>query len=122
MLKDKCVVVGVTGGIAAYKTASIVSALKKERADVHVIMTKNATEFISPLVFETLTGNKCMTDTFDRDFKFDVAHISIAKAADYFVVAPQLRISSPRHRTEWLMICSQRHFSLRTALSWSYLR
>ena len=88
MLKDKCVVVGVTGGIAAYKTASLVSALKKERADVHVIMTKNATEFISPLVFETLTGNKCMTDTFDRDFKFDVAHISIAKAADYFVVAP----------------------------------
>ena len=55
---------------------------------MHVIMTKNATEFISPLVFETLTGNKCMTDTFDRDFKFDVAHISIAKAADYFVVAP----------------------------------
>lgn len=88
MLKDKCVVVGVTGGIAAYKTASLVSALKKECADVHVIMTKNATEFISPLVFETLTGNKCMTDTFDRDFKFDVAHISIAKAADYFVVAP----------------------------------
>ena len=88
MLKDKCVVVGVTGGIAAYKTASLVSALKKERADVHVIMTKNAKEFISPLVFETLTGNKCMTDTFDRDFKFDVAHISIAKATDYFVVAP----------------------------------
>lgn len=88
MLKDKCVVVGVTGGIAAYKAASLVSALKKDRADVHVIMTRNAAEFISPLVFETLTGNKCMTDTFDRDFKFDVAHISIAKAADYFVVAP----------------------------------
>lgn len=88
MLKDKCVVVGVTGGIAAYKAASLVSALKKDCADVHVIMTKNATEFISPLVFETLTGNKCMTDTFDRNFKFDVAHISIAKAADYFVVAP----------------------------------
>ena len=64
------------------------SALKKDHADVHVIMTLNAAEFISPLVFETLTGNKCMTDTFDRDFKFDVAHISIAKAADYFVVAP----------------------------------
>lgn len=88
MLKDKCVVVGVTGGIAAYKAASLVSALKKDHADVHVIMTLNAAEFISPLVFETLTGNKCMTDTFDRDFKFDVAHISIAKAADYFVVAP----------------------------------
>lgn len=88
MLKDKCVVVGVTGGIAAYKAATLVSALKKQHADVHVIMTKNATEFISPLVFETLTGSKCMTDTFDRDFKFDVAHISIAKAADYFVVAP----------------------------------
>lgn len=88
MLKDKCVVVGVTGGIAAYKATSLVSALKKDHADVHVIMTRNAAEFISPLVFETLTGNKCMTDTFDRDFKFDVAHISIAKAADYFVVAP----------------------------------
>lgn len=88
MLQNKCVVVGVTGGIAAYKTASLVSSLKKQHADVHVIMTNNATEFISPLVFETLTGNKCMTDTFDRNFKFDVAHISIAKAADYFVVAP----------------------------------
>lgn len=88
MLQGKCIVVGVTGGIAAYKSASLVSALRKQHAEVHVIMTENAKEFIAPLVFETLSGNKCLTDTFDRNFAFDVAHISIAKAADLIVVAP----------------------------------
>ncbi|MFV0517298.1 MAG: bifunctional phosphopantothenoylcysteine decarboxylase/phosphopantothenate--cysteine ligase CoaBC [Aminipila sp.] len=88
MLTGKTVVIGITGSIAAYKTAYLVSALKKQHCDVHVIMTKNACEFIAPLTFETLTGNKCLVDTFDRDFKFDVTHISIAKKADLIMVAP----------------------------------
>ncbi|MDD6311496.1 MAG: flavoprotein, partial [Firmicutes bacterium] len=87
-LNGKCVVLGVTGGIAAYKIANVASALRKANAEVHVIMTKNATEFITPLTFETLTGNKCIVDTFDRDFEFDVKHISLAKKADLFVIAP----------------------------------
>lgn len=87
-LKGKCVILGITGGIAAYKMAYVASALKKSGANVHVIMTKNATEFITPLTFETLTGNRCVTDTFARDFKYDVAHISLAKAADLILVAP----------------------------------
>ena len=88
MLTGKTVVLGVTGSIAAYKTAYLASALKKQHCDVHVIMTKNACEFITPLTFETLTGNKCLTDTFDRDFQFDVTHISIAKKADLIMIAP----------------------------------
>ncbi|MDO4961140.1 MAG: bifunctional phosphopantothenoylcysteine decarboxylase/phosphopantothenate--cysteine ligase CoaBC [Eubacteriales bacterium] len=87
-LSGKTVVLGVTGGIAAYKMADVASALRKTGADVHVIMTKNATEFITPITFETLTNNKCMVDTFDRNFKYDVAHVSIAKAADLILVAP----------------------------------
>ena len=87
-LKGKCVVLGISGGIAAYKMANVASALKKTGADVHVIMTKNATEFITPLTFETLTGNRCVVDTFDRNFKYDVEHISLAKAADLMVIAP----------------------------------
>lgn len=81
-------VLGVTGGIAAYKMASVASALRKAGADVHVIMTGNATQFITPLTFETLTNNRCMVDTFDRDFKYEVTHISIAKAADLILIAP----------------------------------
>ena len=87
-LQGKCVLLGITGGIAAYKMANIASALKKWGADVEVIMTRNATQFITPLTFETLTGHKCMVDTFDRDFKFDVTHISMAKKADVILVAP----------------------------------
>ena len=79
---------GVTGSIAAYKIASLASALKKLGADVEVIMTKNATNFINPITFETLTGNKCLVDTFDRNFEFNVEHVSIAKKADVFMVAP----------------------------------
>ena len=87
-LKGKCVVLGVTGGIAAYKMANVASALRKTGAEVHVIMTQNATQFITPLTFETLTNNKCMVDTFDRDFKFEVTHISVAKKADLMLIAP----------------------------------
>lgn len=88
MFENKSIIIGVSGGIAAYKTAYLVSALSKTEADVNVIMTENACEFISPLVFETLTGNKCYVDTFDRNFKFDVEHISLAKKADIFMIAP----------------------------------
>lgn len=88
MLKEKVILLGVTGGIAAYKAADLASRLTKEGCDVHVIMTENASEFITPLTFETLTGNKCLTSTFDRDFEWDVKHVSLAKRADAVVVAP----------------------------------
>ena len=79
MLTGKTIILGVTGGIAAYKAANLASLLKKQHADVHVIMTKNAMEFITPLTFETLTVNKCLTDTFDRNFEFSVEHVALAK-------------------------------------------
>lgn len=88
MLKGKTVVLGVTGSIAAYKIANLASALKKLNCNVHVIMTQNATNFINPITFETLTGNKCLVDTFDRNFEFSVEHVSLAKQADVFMVAP----------------------------------
>ncbi len=87
-LEGKCVVLGITGGIAAYKMASVASALRKSGADVHVVMTENATRFITPLTFETLTNNRCVVDTFARDFQYDVAHVSLAKAADLILIAP----------------------------------
>ena len=88
ILKSKTVVLGVTGSIAAYKIANLASSLVKKGANVHVIMTKNATNFINPITFETLTGNKCLVDTFDRNFEFSVEHVSLAKQADIFMVAP----------------------------------
>ena len=88
MLEGKTVLLGVTGSIAAYKIASLASALKKRHADVHVLMTENATNFINPITFETLTGNKCLVDTFDRNFQFQVEHVSIAKKADLVMIAP----------------------------------
>ena len=88
MLKGKTVVLGVTGGIAAYKIASLASMLVKQHADVQVIMTENATNFITPTTFETLTGNKCLVDTFDRNFQFQVEHVALAKRADIFMIAP----------------------------------
>ena len=88
MLTGKTVVLGVTGSIAAYKMANVASMLVKKHADVHVIMTQNATNFINPITFETLTGNKCLVDTFDRNFQFNVEHVSLAKKADIFMVAP----------------------------------
>ncbi len=88
MLQGKTVVLGVTGSIAAYKIASLASRLVKLHADVHVIMTLNATHFITPITFETLTGNKCLVDTFDRNFQFHVAHVSLAQRADVLLIAP----------------------------------
>lgn len=88
MLKGKTVLLAVSGSIAAYKIASLASMLKKLHADVHVLMTKNATNFINPITFETLTGNKCLVDTFDRNFQFSVEHVSIAKRADAVMIAP----------------------------------
>ena len=87
-LEGKTILLGVTGSIAAYKIAYLASALKKRRADVHVLMTKNATNFINPITFESLTGNKCLVDTFDRNFQFQVEHVSIAKKADVVMIAP----------------------------------
>lgn len=88
MLKDKTVVLGITGSIAAYKMASVASSLKKMGVNVEVIMTCNATQFITPVTFEAITGNRCITDTFDRNFDFNIEHISLAKKADLFMVAP----------------------------------
>ncbi len=87
-LNGKCVLLGVTGGIAAYKMANVASALRKTGAEVHVIMTPNATQFIAPLTFETLTNHKCCVDTFDRNFQYEVEHIALAKAADVMLIAP----------------------------------
>ena len=88
MLQGKTVLLGVTGSIAAYKIAYLASALKKLHAQVHVLMTENATNFINPITFESLTGNKCLVDTFDRNFQFQVEHVSIAKQADVVMIAP----------------------------------
>jgi phosphopantothenoylcysteine decarboxylase/phosphopantothenate--cysteine ligase len=88
MLKGKCIILGVTGSIAAYKIANLASALVKQHADVTVIMTQNATNFINPITFETLTGNKCLVDTFDRNFQYSVEHVALAKRADIALIAP----------------------------------
>ena len=88
ILKNKTVLLGVTGGIAAYKSASLASLLVKAGADVHVIMTEHATNFINPITFETLTNHKCVTDTFDRNFEFHVEHVALAQKADVIMVAP----------------------------------
>ena len=88
MLRGKTVLLGVTGSIAAYKTAYLASALKKLGCNVHVLMTENATQFINPITFETLTGNKCLVDTFDRNFQYNVEHISLAKQANLVMIAP----------------------------------
>lgn len=88
MLEGKTIILGVTGSIAAYKIASLASMLAKQKADVHVIMTKNASNFITPITFESLTGNKCLIDTFDRNFEHQVEHVSLAKQADVCMIAP----------------------------------
>ncbi len=88
MLRNKTVVLGITGSIAAYKIANLASMLVKQHADVHVIMTKNATNFIHPITFETLTGNKCLVETFDRNFSFEVEHVSLGEKADVMLIAP----------------------------------
>ena len=88
MLQGKTVILGVTGSIAAYKTAALASMLIKQHCDVHVIMTANATNFINPITFETLTNNKCLVETFDRNFQFHVAHVNLAQKADVMMIAP----------------------------------
>lgn len=88
MLKGKTVILGISAGIAAYKAANLASMLIKQHADVHVLMTQRAQNFINPITFETITSNKCIIDTFDRNFNFTVGHISLAKSADIFVIAP----------------------------------
>ena len=118
-LNGKCVLLGVSGGIAAYKMANVASALRKLGADVEVIMTRNATQFITPLTFETLTGHKCMVDTFDRDFKFEVTHISLAKKADVILVAPATANSSPKWPTASPTTCSPPWCWRQSAPSWS---
>lgn len=87
-LDGKTITVGVTGGIAVYKTCELISRLRKSGAAVYVVMTKNATEFVRPLTFETLSCNRVVVDTFDRDFEWEVEHVSLAKKSDLFVVAP----------------------------------
>lgn len=88
LLKDKHIILGVTGSIAAYKIASLASMLAKQQADITVVMTKNATNFINPITFESLTGNRCLVDTFDRNFEFQVEHVSLAKQTDVVLIAP----------------------------------
>jgi len=88
MLKGKTVVIGVTGSVAAYKAAYLSRLFVKRNAEVHVILTENAARFVTPITFESLTGTKCLTDTFDRNFEFDIKHISLAKKADLFIIAP----------------------------------
>ena len=88
MLKNKTVVLAISGSIAAYKIASLASMLKKLHADVQVLMTQNATNFINPITFETLTGSKCLVDTFDRNFQYSVEHVALAKRADVVLIAP----------------------------------
>ena len=88
MLKGKTVLLGVTGSIAAYKMANVASMLVKMHAEVHVLMTQNATRFINPITFETLVGHKCLIDTFDRNFQYSVEHVALAKKADIVLVAP----------------------------------
>lgn len=88
MLKGKTVVLGVTGSIAAYKIANLASMLSKLHADIQVLMTENATNFINPITFETLTGHKCLIDTFDRNFQYSVEHVALAKRADVVLIAP----------------------------------
>ena len=105
MLKGKTVLLGVTGSIAAYKIASLASALKKLHADVHVLMTENATNFINPITFETLTGNKCLVDTFDRNFQYSVEHVSLAKKADVVKMCIRDRSGMAHSGTIFSMEC-----------------
>ena len=103
MLKGKTVVLGVTGSIAAYKIANLARMLVKQHCEVHVLMTQNATNFINPITFETLTKHKCLIDTFDRNFEFSVEHVALAKAADVVMIAP----ASARLQTVSPTICLQ---------------
>ena len=106
MLKGKTVLLGVTGGIAAYKAAALASALVKQHCSVEVILTEHATKFIAPLTFEQLTGNRCMVDTFDRNFSHQVEHISLAHRTDLVMVAPATANVCASWPTAWRTTCS----------------
>ena len=97
MLKGKTVVLAVTGSIAAYKMANVARMLIKLGAQVHVLMTHNATQFINPITFETLTQHKCLIDTFDRNFQYSVEHVALAKAADIVLIAPASANVEPQY-------------------------
>ena len=105
MNENKCIIVGITGGIAVYKICYLVSSLKKQGYDVHVLMSKEAQEFVTPLTFQTLSNNKVITDMFTIDYTPDVHHISLAKKADLFVIAPAQRTSLLKLQMELQMIC-----------------
>ena len=105
MLTGKKIVLGVSGGIAAYKMANVASMLSKLHADIHVVMTENATHFITPETFEVLTGNHCYTDTFDRCMELHVPHIALGTQADAILIAPAMSLA--RSRMELRMICSR---------------
>ena len=106
MLSGKTVLLGVTGGIAAFKAAALASALVKQHCQVEVIMTEHATQFITPLTFEQLTGNRTMVDTFDRNFSHQVEHIALARRTDLVLVAPATANCVPSWPTAWRTICS----------------
>ena len=106
MLKGKTVLLAVTGGIACYKSAGLASALVKRGANVHVLMTRNATEFIGPHTFESLTGNRVSVDTFDRHYPFQVEHIALADRTDLVIIAPPPPMCVPSWPTAWRTTCS----------------
>ena len=116
MLQGKTVVLGITGSIAAYKMANVASMLAKQHCDVQVIMTKNATQFITPLTFETLCNTRCMVDTFDRNFQYNVEHVALAKRANL------RQTSLPRWHTALLMTCSRLPYLPAAAKNWSLLQ
>ena len=110
MLKGKTVVLGVTGSIAAYKIANLTSMLTKLHCDVHVIMTKNATNIINPITFETLTAHKCLVDTFDRNFNYNIEHVALGEKADVVLVAPASADVIGKWQQELQTICLRRRF------------
>ena len=118
-LQGKCVLLCVSGGIAAYKIPNVASALRRAGAEVHVVMTKNATQFITPLTFESLTNHRCVVDTFDRDFPYDIHHISLATAADLILSPRPRRTSSPNWPTASPTTCSPPWSWRPSAPSWS---
>lgn len=117
-LQGKCVLLCVSGGIAAYKMPNVASALRKAGAEVHVVMTQNATQFITPLTFESLTNHRCVVDTFARDFQYDIAHVSLATAADLIWWRRPPPMSSPSWPTALPMTCSPRWFWRPAAKNW----
>lgn len=122
MLQGKTIVLGVTGSIAAYKIANLTSMLTKLHADVHVLMTQNATNFINPITFETLTNHKCLVDTFDRNFNYNIEHVSLGNKADLVLVAPASANIIAKWQMELQMICSVQRFLRAVVKNWWHRR